>query len=81
MELDSIMIARLAKLVLLAVLSPFWVPIAKAMWAEMTAALAEHGGLFGKEPSKLELERMRKARGPDQFPLVLEPWAENPRRR
>lgn len=81
MELDTIMIARLVKLLGLAVLSPFWVPVAKAMWAEFNAALAEHGGLFGAAPSKLELERMRKARGGDQAPLILEPWAPNSRRR
>lgn len=74
------MIARLAKLFLLAVLSPFWVPIAKAMWAEISAALAEHGGLFGNAPSQLELEQMRKARGTDQTPLILEPWSANSRR-
>ena len=81
MDMDPIMMARLAKLFILAVLLPFWGPIAKAMWAEFNAALAEHGGLFGKQPSRLELERMRKARGADQYPLILEPWSANSRRR
>ena len=71
---DELFWERVAKLTVIALASPLWWPIAKAMWHEFSLALIPEGGLFGKPPTVQEIEKALAER--DDFdPLVSEPWA------
>jgi hypothetical protein len=73
---DNMLLYRLTQVVVLAVLSPFWYPVAKAMWREVQAALMPEGGLFGRAPTELELRRLQDRLGDFDDPLVSEPWSD-----
>jgi len=84
METDaerSMFLYRVAQVVVLAVLSPFWYPIAKAMWRELYAALLPEGGLFGRPPTEIELQRLQQQLGDYEDALISEPWARDMHRR
>ena len=69
------MVQRAIKVFVFLLLSPFWWPVAKAMWLELKHALLEEGGLFGRKPTEQEVEQMRGELGEFGHPLISEPWA------
>ncbi len=71
----------LVKGLLVLVTAPLWYPLVKAVWEEFNEAMAEEGGLFGRQPTARELEDVRRARATRPDPLVNEPWSDRERAR
>ena len=53
--------------------APIWVPFARMLWKDFNAALRREGGLLGRAPSPLELQRMDAQGAPEVSRLVSEP--------
>ncbi len=71
MQLDT----ELLRWILFVAAAPVWWPFLRTVWRDIDEALAEEGGVFGREPGPRDLQRIqeRKAGKPD--PLHSEPWA------
>lgn len=54
--------------------APVWVPFLLALWRDFNRALREEGGLFGRDPGPLQLEKMRRERAAEPDNLVSEAW-------
>ncbi|MFM7299341.1 MAG: hypothetical protein ACKO4Q_19215 [Planctomycetota bacterium] len=67
------------KYALIALTAPFWWPFVRAMWKELNDSLRDEGGILGQQLSRAELERMNKAQGRRESPLVSETWDEHER--
>ncbi len=70
MRLDS----ELLRWLLVVLAAPIWWPFLRTVWRDIDEALAEEGGIFGREPGPRDIQRIqeRKATRPD--PLHSEPW-------
>lgn len=64
------------KVVILLIFSPLWYPILKLMYHEVQSSLRKEGGLLGRPPTQLELERLERQYGAYEDPLVRRTWAE-----
>jgi hypothetical protein len=53
--------------------APIWVPFVLTLWRDFNAALRREGGLLGRSPSALELQRMDAQGEPEISRLVSEP--------
>ncbi len=60
-------------LILIALLPIGW-PFVKTLWQDFNGALREEGGLFGRNPSAREVEKIRAEKWHEQETLVSEPW-------
>jgi hypothetical protein len=58
------------KLIGILLLSPLWVPVARALWRDAEDALREEGGVFGRPPTARELARLEERFGKYETPLV-----------
>lgn len=58
------------KYVILVCAIPLWLPFFKALLAELNDSLAEEGGLFGRTPSKKELDFILRDPNRAASPLV-----------
>jgi len=67
------------KYALIALTAPFWWPFMRALWKELNDSLREEGGILGQQLNRSELERMNKAQGRRESPLVSETWDEHER--
>mgnify|MGYP003656307014 CR=1 FL=1 len=45
-------VATVAKLMVLGISAPMWIPILKELWKEVNESLAEEGGVFGDVPDE-----------------------------
>lgn len=50
--------AALIKYTLLLVTTPIWLPFIKELWREFRLAMREDGGIWGKDPSPRERQRI-----------------------
>ncbi|MDF1800034.1 MAG: hypothetical protein P1V81_12725 [Planctomycetota bacterium] len=62
MYLAAISVDFLAKLLIIAVFMPMWLPIVKELWAEVNESLIDEGGVLGKELDQSEIERVKSER-------------------
>ena len=62
MFLAIITIDFIAKLLVIAVFTPMWLPIVKELWAEVNESLVDEGGVLGKELDEREIERVNAER-------------------
>jgi hypothetical protein len=53
--------------------APIWVPFVRTLWRDFNAALRREGGLLGRAPSALELQRLDAQGRPETSRLVSEP--------
>ncbi len=53
--------------------APIWVPFARTLWRDFNAALRREGGLLGRAPSALELQRLDAQGLPEVSRMVSEP--------
>ena len=67
------------KYALIALSAPFWLPFVRALWRELNDSLRDEGGILGQQLSRAELERLNKAQGRRESPLVSETWDEHER--
>ena len=70
MEIDKEMLRWL----LLIGAAPVWGPFLLQLWRDFNHALLEEGGLFGREPGRRQIERIREERKSEPELLVSEPW-------
>jgi hypothetical protein len=75
-DLDKLIL----KALLLAFTAPAWYPFLKAVWEEFNQALAEDGGIFGRNPTHLELKDIEREKLERPDPLVHEPWLTSEQR-
>ena len=68
MTQDQIL-AVAVKLAIIGVLAPVWWPFLRAVWAEVEGSLRPEGGLFGRPPTRTELERLEARKGAYVMPL------------
>ncbi|MBL8862906.1 MAG: hypothetical protein JNK02_12990 [Planctomycetes bacterium] len=66
----------LVRWLLLIALLPIGWPFVKALWRDFNAALREEGGLFGRQPSAREVERILEEKRKQPETLVSEPWVK-----
>ncbi len=67
------------KYALIALTAPFWWPFVRALWRELNDSLRDEGGIFGQPLTRGESDRMNKAEGNHETPLVSETWDEHER--
>lgn len=54
--------------------APIWFPFLKALWDDFNSTLAEEGGIFGRAPSRKEIEVLRREKAKQPDVLISEPW-------
>ena len=59
---DFINFPLLGKLLVVAILTPAWLPIVKALWQEVNDSLIEEGGIFGETPDRSEAALLAEKR-------------------
>jgi hypothetical protein len=68
-------VASVAKIMIILVLAPMWIPVLKELWKEVNGTLAEDGGVFGEAPDAstglaLNLQRERDGKNPTSVLLA-----------
>jgi len=76
-EESSVWIPRLIKFGVVLVTAPIWVKILKAMFHEIQSTLRDEGGLFGKDYSRREREKIEERYGPKEITLSTETWEQH----
>jgi len=72
MFLALITLEFLAKLLVVAIFTPMWLPIVKELWNEVNESLIEDGGLLGKDVDQEEVQRVLRDRSRSGASLVSE---------
>lgn len=65
------------KYALIALTIPLWWPFVRELWKELNASLRDEGGILGAQLSDKEIERLNRAQGRRDSPLVSETWDEH----
>jgi hypothetical protein len=55
--------------------APIWFPFLKALWDDFNSTLAEEGGVFGRAPTRKEIEVLRREKAKQPDVLISEPWS------
>ena len=76
MVLAIVSTSFLAKLLILAIFTPLWLPIAKELWNEVNESLVEDGGVLGKELDQKEVDRVLRDRRRRGASLVSTPQGQ-----
>lgn len=61
--------------------APIWWPFLRTLWRDFNDALRAEGGLFGRQPSARELERLETERAERTETLSSEPFVRPGERR
>jgi hypothetical protein len=75
MPLALITIDFIAKLLIIAVFTPMWLPIVKELWNEVNESLVDEGGVLGKDADEQEAQRVLRERAREGASLVSDPVA------
>ena len=70
---------RILKFTVLLVTAPIWIKILRAMFDEVQSTLRDEGGLFGKNYSRREREKIEEKYGPKQISLTTTTWEQHRR--
>jgi hypothetical protein len=66
----------LAKLLVIAILIPAWLPVIKDLYKEVNESLADEGGLFGRAPTAEEAKKIERKRRFKRESLVSVPLGQ-----
>ena len=72
MTLAFVSVDFLAKLLIIAIFTPMWLPIAKEIWNEVNESLVEDGGFLGKRVDQEEVDRVLRERRQRGASLISE---------
>lgn len=62
--------ATIAKLMVLGISAPMWIPILKELWKEVNESLAEDGGVFGEAPDDQQAKAINLTRSREGKSMV-----------
>ena len=74
-------VSTFIKIGIIVLLTPYWMPVVKALYDDFEAALWREGGLFGRPPTSEELAELEEKYRNWKSPLVNEPLARSRARR
>lgn len=66
----------LGKLLVIAILTPAWLPVLKELYREVNEALAEEGGVFGKAPTEVEAKQIERKKRIQRTSLISVPLGQ-----
>lgn len=67
----------LAKLLVIAILTPAWLPVIKELYKEVNESLADEGGLFGRTPTQDEAQKIERKRRFKRESLISVPHGQS----
>lgn len=76
---DFINLNLLGKLLVVAILTPAWLPVLKELYREIDSSLEEEGGIFGEAPDQETADAIAKKRRLGGGSLISVPLGQEPK--